>query len=349
MKKMLSIAVFLLFWTVITAQVRPEAFIGKLPSIPGDICSEDNKLAKDEFFAKLDEISVSLQNEMERRSENNDAGSDANKQKMMDHAVKQSGVSPELIQQLMALEKQNKGATGDQKKAYEAQKKAITDQMMQQSMNISMGEIDNLKKTNAAGQKAWATAYATEMQAQAMADPKKLQDKNAVEMQKYKLVDKHKKLKDSLDAQQNKYMNKFLEVEKDENGVKLLTQIERIRTKIYELYTEASKREVTPDQAVIAALKSDMVKAKTSYCALLTPKYIDALAGYKSFTQSSLDALYRLEKLNNEVYESQNGVKLNNEPGLFGLIQVSSYLGRLKNVYKYNLYGLEDYMIGYNK
>jgi hypothetical protein len=349
MKKALSIALFLFFWTVTNAQVRPEAYIGKLPSVPQNVCSEDNTEAKDEFIAKLNEVSESLQVELDRRSENNDADSDANEQKMLSNAVKKTGVSPELIQQLMALEQANKGATGDQLKAYEAKKKAIADQMIQQKMNISMGEIDNLKKTSAAGQKAWATGYATEMQAEVDADPQKYKDQNAKEMQKFNLQKKQKQLKDSLNAQQNKYMNKFKEVDNDETGQKLLEKINSVRAKISELYTEASKRETSPDQDQLAALKSEMVKAKKSYCALLTPKYLDALASYKSFSLSSLSALDRLEKITNQVYESQNGVKFNTEPGGFGLGQVSSYIQKLRDAYKYNLYGSEDWMIGYNK
>ena len=349
MKKSLAIILFLFFSTITTAQVWPEAFIGKFPSVPANICSEDNTQAKDEFMAKLNEIGESLQNEIDRRKENNDAKSHDNKLKMMDNAIKQSGISPDLIQKLMNLEKQSKGATGDQKKAFEAQKRAIADEMMQQKMNISMGEVDNLKKTNVAGRKAWATGYTTEMKAEADADPKRLQDQNAKNMQRFKLMNQQKNLRDSLDAQQNKYMNKFLDVDKDENGVRLLEQIDRVRTKIYELYTEAAKREMSPDPKTLAALKKEMVTAKRSYCALLTPKYIDALASYKSFTQSSLDALYRLEKLTNEVAESQTGVKLNTEPGAFGLSQVSGYMQRLRTAYKYNLSGPEDLMIGYNK
>ena len=349
MKRALSITLFLFFWSIANAQVRPEAYIGMLPPVPGNVCSEDNSQEKDEFTAKLDEISEMLQNELDRRSENNDADSEANKQKMMDQAVKQTGISPELIQQLMALEQQSEEATGEEKEVYEAKKRAIADQMLQQSKNISMGELDNLKETDSAGQRAWATGYATESQAEVAADPKKYQDQNAKEIQKYNLQKKYKQLKDSIDAQQNKYIKKFAEVDKDENGVKLLAQIDSARSKIYELYTEASKRETSPDQDQLAELKSEMVKAKKSYCALLTPKYIDALANYKSFSLSSLSALNRLEELSNQVYEAQNGVKLNTEPGGFGLAQVSAYLRQLRGAYKYNLYGMEDLMIGYNK
>jgi len=333
---------FLLMFAMIyaNAQVRPEAYLSKLPSVPGDICSDETQ-GKDEFFSKVNEISEQLQTEMERRHENNDAKVDAGKPKMMDNAMKQTGVSPELIQQLQALEKQSKGASGDQKKAYDAQKKALADQMMQQSMNISMGEVENLKKMDKAGQKAWATAYATEKQAEVAADPKKYQDQNAREMQKYNLVKSQKQLSDSLNAQQNRYMAKFREIDENEDGSKLLAKIEGIRNEIREEYSKTTRT----DQKLIE-LRSKLVAAKTSYCNLQSPRYIKVLAEYKSFILSSMSAYYRLEKLSNEVTKMQTGVDISPEPGQLGLGNVSSYIHQLLDAYKYNLYGSEDLTIG---
>ncbi|HEY5592449.1 MAG TPA: hypothetical protein VIK55_15710 [Paludibacter sp.] len=333
---------FLLMFAMIyaNAQVRPEAYLSKLPSVPGDICSDETK-GKDEFFSKVNEISEQLRTEMERRHENNDAKVEAGKPKMMDNAMKQTGVSPELMQQLQALEKQSKGASGDQKKAYEAQKKALADQMMQQSMNISMGEVENLKKMDKAGQKAWATAYATEKQAEVMADPKKYQDQNAREMQKFNLVKSQKQLSDSLNAQQNRYMAKFREIDENEDGSKLLAKIEGIRNEIREEYSKTTRT----DQKLIE-LRSKLVAAKTSYCNLQSPKYINVLAEYKSFILSSMSAYYRLEKLSNEVTKMQTGVDISPEPGQLGLGNVSSYIHQLLDAYKYNLYGSEDLTIG---
>ncbi|MDO9253988.1 MAG: hypothetical protein Q7U54_00645 [Bacteroidales bacterium] len=346
MKKVFSITVFLLFWTVIDAQVRPEAFMGMLPSVPGNICSDDNKQEEDEFIAKLDEISELLQNELDRRSENNDAESDAKNQQVMFNTVKTSGISPELIQQLMALEKQSKGATGEQAKAYEAQRKAITDQMIQQKMNISVAELDNLKTADSAGQRAWATGYAVEAQAEVNADPQKYKDQNAKEMQKHNLQKKYKQLTDSLNAQQNKYMQKFAEIDEDEEGKNLLAIIEGIREKIADLYNETAKAGRGPDQQILVALRSEMYLAKVNYCNVQTPKYISVLDEYKSFIQSSMPAYYRLEKLTNEVMKMQTGVNNSPEPGQMGLGNVSGFINRLRSAYKYNLYGPEDLTIG---
>src|SRR5665647_175996 len=89
---------FLMIFAMIfaNAQVRPEAYLNKLPSVPGDICSDETQ-GKDEFISKINEISDQLQPELERRHENNEAKVEANKPKMMDNVMKQTGVSPESV------------------------------------------------------------------------------------------------------------------------------------------------------------------------------------------------------------------------------------------------------------
>jgi hypothetical protein len=339
---------FLLIFSVnfTNAQTMPEAFIGLLPYPPGNICAEGENDAKSGFMQKIGEVSNKLQEEISSRKDEIENKVDRNKSKMQQNAMARTGVSPELMQQMMALEEKSKGATGDQAKAYKAQKKALADQMMQQSMNISMGEIENLKKMDKAGQKAWATAYATEKQAEVMADPKKYQDQNAKEMQKFNLVKSQKQLSDSLNAQQNRYMKKFAEIDENEDGKKLLTKIEGIRKEIADLYNETAKIGTSPDQKKLEALRGEMKKAKVSYCNLQSPKYVNALAEYKSFILSSMSAYYRLEKLSNEVTKMQTGVDISPEPGQLGLGNVSGYINRLLDAYKYNLYGPEDLTIG---
>jgi len=347
MKAKVMLMLIMLSFCMVNGQVRPEAYLGMMPGVPGNVCSEENTDAKEKFISEIAKVDDLLKNELSRRHKNTDAKVDAGKPKMMDNAVKQSGVSPELVQKLKALDQKMKNATSQEEKdALKKEKKALADQMMQQSMNISMGEIENLKKMDKAGQKAWATAYATEKQAEVMADPKKYQDLNAKNMEKYNLQTRQKQLGDSLNAQQNKYMTMFRDLQENQDGKKLLAKIESIRKEIYDLYTEATKQEKSPDQQKLVALRTEMRATKVSYCNLLSPKYADVLAKYKLFIQSSIPAYYRFEKLTNEVNASLTGVDISPEPGEYGLGQISGYINRLKDAYKYNLYGPEDLTIG---
>ena len=329
-----TLTVFILMFSVnyLMAQTMPEAFLGLLPDPPGGIYNEGENDAKSGFMQKIGEVQDKLQEEISRRSGEIENNVDRNKSKMQQNAMARTGVSPELMQKMMALEQKSKGATGDQAKEYRAQKKALTDQMIQQSMNISMGEIDNLKKMDKAGKTAWAEAYATEKKAEVMADPKAYQQKTAANMKDFKQLQRQKQLADSLGAQSTKYMKQFEDFEKDQAAQALLTQIDETEAKLNEEY----KKENRPNDNAIKSLSNQIRDAQISYCNLQSPKYLNILSKYKSFIQASLTPYYRLEKLTNQVNAAQTGVELNTEPGMMGLQAISSYLSRLSDVYRYS-------------
>ncbi len=314
------------------AQTMPETFMGMLPSPPGGICSEGENDAKSTFIEKVGEVRAKLNDEISRRTEKIENHMEANKEKMAQHAMARTGVSPELMQQMMALEKASKGATGDQAKAYKEQKKALADQMMQQSTNISMAEMENLKNMDKAGKTAWAEAYATEKKAEVMADPKAYQDKNAKMMKDYKLVEKQRLLADSLGAQMVKFGKQIQDLETSQEAIAMQTQIAEKEAKLNEEY----KKDNRQNDNEIKSLSNSIRNAQISYCNMQSPKYLNILSRYKTFVQASLTPYYRLEKLTNQVNAIQTGVEINTELGMMGLQAISSYLGRLSDVYRYN-------------
>jgi len=332
MKTTLAVILLVLSISFANSQTMPEAFISLLPNPPGGICSEGENDAKSAFIQKIGEIHDKLQEEISRRKDEIENKVDKNKGKMQENAMARTGVSPELMQQMMALEEKSKGATGDQAKAYKAQKKALADQMIQQSSNISMGEIENLKKMDKAGKTAWAEAYATEKKAEVMADPKAYQQKAAADMKDYKLAEKQRQLADSLGAQAMKYMKQIEDLDKDQAAQALLTQIDETEAKLNEEY----KKENRQNDDAIKSLSNSIRNLQISYCNMQTPKYLDILSRFKSFTQASLTPYYRLEKLTNQVNATQIGVNLNTEPGMMGLQAISSYLSKLSDVYRYS-------------
>ena len=332
MKTTLAVILLVLSISFANSQTMPEAFISLLPNPPGGICSEGENDAKSAFIQKIGEIHDKLQEEISRRKDEIENKVDKNKGKMQENAMARTGVSPELMQHMMALEEKSKGATGDQAKAYKAQKKALADQMIQQSSNISMGEIENLKKMDKAGKTAWAEAYATEKKAEVMADPKAYQQKAAADMKDYKLAEKQRQLADSLGAQAMKYMKQIEDLDKDQAAQALLTQIDETEAKLNEEY----KKENRQNDDAIKSLSNSIRNLQISYCNMQTPKYLDILSRFKSFTQASLTPYYRLEKLTNQVNATQIGVNLNTEPGMMGLQAISSYLSKLSDVYRYS-------------
>jgi hypothetical protein len=329
-----TLALMILIFSVIlgNAQTMPEAYISLLPNPPGGICSEGENDAKSAFFEKVREVQEKLNEEISRRKENIENHLEANEDKMKQNAMARTGVSPELMQQLMAIEKASKGTSGETKKAYDAQKKALADKMMQQSTNISMGEIDNLKKMDKAGKTAWAEAYATEKKAEVMADPKAYQQQNAANMKNYQLLQKQRQLSDSLGAQVAKFGKQIQEIENSQEAIAIQTQIDELESKLNRLYQQENR----PNDNEIKSVSNSLRNLQIRYCNLQTPKYLDVLAKYKSFTQASLTPYFRLEKLTNQVNVSQTGVEISTEPGMMGLQSVSSYIHLLSDVYRYN-------------
>lgn len=312
-------------------QVMPEAFLSRLPSPPGNACSTDENNGKSEFVEAVKKVEQELTEEIQNRRNKVEQKFEANEDKIRQNAMARTGVSPQLIQQMMAIENASKGATGEQKKALNAQKKALAGQMMEQSTNISMGEIESMKSMSKEGKQAWAEAYATEKKAEVMADPKAYQDKNAALMKDVKLVQKQKQLADSLGGKQMKYFKQIEELEKDKAGIDIQTKIKILESEINELY----KQESVSDKA-IRDKQNAIRDLQIQYCNLMTPRYLDIVEGYKSFMMSSLKDYYRLEKLTNQVNAAQTGVEVNMEPGLMGLEQVSAYLQLLSESYRYN-------------
>ena len=321
----------LLFFCFGQAQTTPESFLSRLPSPPGNVCATGENSGKSEFIEKVSQLDAELDEEISKRQTNVEQKFEANEDKMMQNAMARTGVSPQLMQQLMAIEKASKGATGDQKKAYDAQKKALAGQMMQQSTNISMGEIESMKTMSKEGKTAWAEAYATEKKAEVMADPKAYQDKNAALMKDYKLMEKQRLLADSLGAQVIKFKKRAEELDTDMEAVNLQTKIAQLESELNDLY----KQETVKDSEVRGKINAIRI-LEINYCNLQSPKYLAIVAAYKNFVGSSLKDYARLENLTYQVTAKQTGVDIKQEPGAMGLGQIRSYLSMLSGVYKYN-------------
>jgi hypothetical protein len=333
MKISVACFVLLFFCRMGYAQQMPESFLSMLPNPPGGICDEavGENPAKKAFIEKVNDIDHQLDEEILKRRDKVENKMEGSEEQMMKNAMARTGVSPELMQQLMALQKQSKGATGNQAKAYNDQKKALAGQMMEQSMNMSMGEIENLKNFDKEGKKAWAEAYATEKKAEVMADPKAYRDKNAKLMKDVKLVQKQQHLADSLGSQAIKYMRQFAELDSSREAVDALVQIKHEEEVLNEMYKQSS-----PNNQAIASQVDRIRSMQINYCNMQTSRYVAILSNYKVFLQASLSHYYRLEKMTNQVTAQQTGIDFQPEPGLMGLEQVRDYLQKLSNVYQYN-------------
>jgi hypothetical protein len=116
--------------------------------------------------------------------------------------VQQAGMTQADIAGMQAMAQASKDTDKAQK---EKMRQEMADQMLQQSINISMEEVNQLKQMDTNARKAWATAYATEKKAGVMADPegahKQLEEKQNLN----ELMMQRQKLSDSLSACQDRF------------------------------------------------------------------------------------------------------------------------------------------------
>lgn len=335
MKKVTFISLFFCAFNFASSQVLPEAIFATMPPIPNNVCNASPDV-KDKFRNEVDAIIQLVKDDLDRLKSENEAKAESKEPEMMANMMKQSGMSEEDILRMQAMQKSNKSGGKEQEEMNDRETDAMVDKMLQQNYNISMDEIKNLDKMDENAKKGWATSVATEKKAEVMADPEKYEKERIKNMNRYEVVTEHKRLTDSLNAQQEKFGKMFNKLEADTSGQVMLRNISKWQSELSALvgidYGQGGKME-----ALAARIKGE----KLRYCSLFSPKYIDILQQYLRFTKNSINPYYRLELLQNQVTAATTGVDFDMESGFLVLPQLESYLQKLAGAYKYNL--LSDY------
>lgn len=338
MKKLLLIIILGASSSLAGAQQTAAAFLNMMPAAPGGICNTDvNNSARTSFISRVSDIDKKMDEEIQRRTKEIDGFMEQNEDKMKQNAMAKAGMSPELVQQMMALDKKSKGAKGD---AYKAEKMKLADQMMQQNMNMSMEEVQKMKKMSKTGKAAWAQGYAEEKKAEAIADPSATQKGLAKMSGNNALVEQQQRLADSLGFFVQKFRKQVEEMENSKEAVDLQTQEFKLQDEVNELYKKNGG-----EQAIMTKLNA-LRGVQISYCNLMSPRYLDIMGNYRSFIQGALKPYDKLEELTFKVQALQTGVEVKKEPGLMALEQVRDYLGMLSKVYSYNHIRPESVYVG---
>jgi hypothetical protein len=307
------------------AQVTAEAFMGKIPSLPNNYCTITS-IEKDGFKVRVMDLIDELQAEITKRENEQEQFAEDNADKMRDNMARQMGASPADIAKLQ------KGEDMSDEEAMQ-----LANKMLGNTMNISMGEIENLQNMSEEGQKAWGTAYATEMMADAQANPQKYKASQQKGKNLHDLVQEQLLLTQQLNAKTQKFGEQFNEIENDPENKKILDDIGKWTSEYYSLtgidYGQGPKMD---------ALAAKIKAAKISYCNKNTPRYLGILSEYKDFVQKNLGEYNRLEKLNFETTELQTGVKNTSQQGLMALTSVMDYLQKYGSALQYSLYDAEN-------
>ncbi len=322
MKKIFVVALCL-FSGQILAQTG-EYFYSRLPNLPGAVCLVDT--AQRGLFARqLSSVSTQLDEVYSKKKKEVQKEADELRPEMEKKIAKDSGLSDEDIQKL-----KNKNLSKEEKKK-------IADKMMQSKANISMEEIERLKKMSKEGKEAWAEAYSTEiMSSMQSGDSVKTEEQIKMEKELEKnsrlneLVKEQTLIVERIHAVDKKYANKMEELRKEDSiqTVILEAQLEPLRKQLLDYPTKEQQK----------SIYKLMFGYYLNYCNKLSPMNINMIADAKDSLEPLLPEYNRLEELNTEINKIMLGAKDGlNSPGLMQLGAVKSLINIMADAYSYTI------------
>jgi hypothetical protein len=289
-----------------------------LPEIPNGPC-DDEKEFRYAFSAKLDSISLLIDNELERRQEESDSDSKDFEKQTMNKIANQYGLSQEDLERLQ----------NDENLSEEEQAELIN-KVMKNTNDISLKEVKNLDSLDKEGTEAWSEAYADQKMAEVQYDTEKNEEQQIEFKSRYELGALRKHITDSLQAIESKFAQQFDEIENDPERKKILDNILKLSEEANKLIGAGNTEKLNE---LVENIKLEMER----YCNKYTSKYLEVLGRYETYTKSCLPVCYKLEKIIAQHTKLEFGVEMKQEPGLVGIGKVAGFLGKLRSVYKYNL------------
>ncbi len=322
MKKIL-IAVMCFLSVQIFSQTG-EYFYSRLPDLPAAVCVVDTSF-QGQFMRQLGSVSKQLDEVYSKKKKEVQKEADNLKPEMEKKIAKDSGLSDADIQKL-----KNKNLSKEEKKK-------IADKMMQNKANISMEEIERLKKMSKEGKEAWAEAYSTEMMA-TMQSGDSVKTEEQIKMEKEleknskinELVKEQKLIIDRVHAVDKKFANKMEELRKEDS----------IQTVILEAKLKPLRKQLEnyPSKEQQKSIYQQMAGYYLTYCNKLSPMNINMIADAKNSLAPLLPEYDRLEKLNTEINKIMFGAKDGlNSPGLMQLGAVKSLIDIMAGAYSYTI------------
>lgn len=316
-------AALCLFSVQILAQTG-EYFFTRLPALPGAVCEVDTT-SKNEFMRQLGIISREIEEVISTKKKEVRKEADKLKPEMEKKLAQEYGLSSADVQKLK------------DKNISKEEKKKIADKMMQNKANISMEEIERLKKMSKEGKEAWAEAYGTEVMTN-MPSGDSVKTEEQIKMEKEleknfqlnELVKEQQLLINKIHSVDKMYENKMVEFRK-EDSLQTFVLNEELKPLREQLLNYPTKEE----QKSIYQL---MAQHYITYCSLLSPRYINIIKDVKNSIQPLLPDYNRLEELNSEI----NKILLSTESGLTspGLMQLGAVQGLasiMAGAYKYTI------------
>jgi len=323
--KKIFIAVLYLVSGQILAQTG-ESFFAQLPPVPNSTCMVDTT-AKRIYKDQVGKVSIQLADLIREKKNKVQKDIDDLKPDIEKNIAKEYGLSDSDVQKLK------------NKKISKAEKKALMEKMLQENAQISMGEIEQLKKMKKDGNKEgiqnWADAYSTQKMAE-MTTGDSTKTPEQVEMEKNleknsnlnDLVKEQKILVDRIHAVDKKYANQMIELNiEDSIQTEILNNnLEPLRKQLLNYPTKDQQKEIYTQMALYYY----------SYCEKMSPRYMNIIRELKIAMEPLLPDYNRLEILNAEINKITTDVK--DWPTSLGLMQLEAVQGianAMASVYRY--------------
>lgn len=329
----------------------PSTYLNQLPDPPGSGCFVNGQ-GDPAFFARIDEVSERLNEDI------------AERKRVLKEAQNRNS---KAIQEAMMGQPGSEGVDAETLKhmSREAKRKKA-EQLMEEQMGVSMEELKNLKKTNREGQEGWGKAMMGQMQADAAIDPARAAKNAQGNMRTAELAMRQTDLSHKIQAALSKWEQKMTEIEPKPDADELRTAIEsqmrqqgdgEMLTGLKDVlpqenattksYREAVKTEEDKLKAMQAAYrdcpdlnfqKRRVFTARESYCTNLSAPYLAALRGYLTAVIGALPDAEELDRVQMEIQKIQFGVDLPPEQqGMAGLGLVQGYIKKLRTAYRFDL------------
>jgi len=237
----------------------------------------------------------------------------------------------EYLLKVNELSQQVKAEMNRRDKNIEASMQEKNKTMMKQN-TINGIDPQKLAAMSEAERQAWAQSYAQQT-ASKQTNTASAQKQQQNSQNLYDLINKQKKLTDSLNRINTGFINEFQAIEDD---TERQTALDKINAEMAEIMSKTgivSKEE----SAKSDALEKQVNAEKEQYNKKYITRYTEILRRVETFTKGSIPAYYRLEKITNDISLAQNGVTISDEPGAMGISSVDGYLNLLSGIFKYKI------------
>lgn len=325
MKAILTTLTLVIAGLLANAQKTPEDFLKKAPALPKDSCSISRN-AVESFTQSVASLIEEVENEISTLNEKVNAGGKGNEELAKEAALKQ-------MSQQYGMSEEDVAKLKNAKNLSKADKEALANNMVMQQTNMSMDELKNLSKMDDAAKKAYTEAYATEMMANAQANPNQKPPANtSADIQQ--LLAAQQAATANISAYSQKIAYLYSSIESDTSGRQMLRKIDNWHNKLMSM-TGIDYGQGKQMDSLSVLIQHEQIK----YCNKFTPKYRSAVRQHYKLVMTAIPDYRELGTLSAEVYKMQYGIVIPPESAELGALQaVKEYLDRLKESFKYTLY-----------